>query len=219
VNPAFRVLLLLGLQYSLSLLATSSLLGQQPEPAAGPIPEMVSGPEDPSGQAVVDGYISPGGAFLRSVIVPGWGHVATGSYVRGGFYVAVQTASLWGLWQTMDRRAQASEYRALERQLVAARIKAGGGSSPESIQTEVDRDPSVQNREALVEARDQQVEDWTALSIFLVLLGGVDAFVAAHLSDYPEPLTLRVLPVGADGVEIQVSLPMNRLPIPGLWGR
>jgi hypothetical protein len=119
----------------------------------------------------------------------------------------------------MDRRAQASEYRALERQLVAARIKAGGGSSPESIQTEVDRDPSVQNREALVEARDQQVEDWTALSIFLVLLGGVDAFVAAHLSDYPEPLTLRVLPVGADGVEIQVSLPMNRLPIPGLWGR
>lgn len=216
---AVRVLTLVGLVSSLALLAATPLLGQQPGPVVTPTPETLAEPGASPEQAVADGPVSPGGAFLRSAIVPGWGHVATESYARGGFYATAQAASLWMLWQTMDRRALASEHRALERELVAARIQARGISSPDSIQIEVDRDPSVQNREALVESRDQQVEDWAALSIFLVLLGGADAFVAAHLSDYPDPLTFRALPVGADGVEIQVSLPLNRVPLPGLWGR
>src|SRR6202008_2470310 len=31
--------------------------------------------------------ITPGGACLRALLVPGWGHGATESYTRAGFYV------------------------------------------------------------------------------------------------------------------------------------
>lgn len=198
-----------------SALVPSTLVAQQPDPDPGATP-LVALPEALTPEPP-ETTTSPGGAFLRSVLVPGWGHVATESYARAGFYVTAQSATLWMLWQTLDRRALASESRALERQLVAKRIESGGLSNPDSIQIEVGRDPAVQQREALVESRDQQVEDWSALSIFLVLIGAVDAYVAAHLAEYPDPLTFRVLPVGRDRAEIQMSIPLNRIPLPGLW--
>ena len=182
---------------------------------ATPQPAQASPDVDPSesvfGQDVSEPVITPGGAFLRSMLVPGWGHVATEAYARGGFYVAAQAGSLWMLLQTLGRRAESEAFRDLERNLVTARLQAEGLSDPTELIQEVDRDPSVLSREALVEARDGQVEDWAALSIFLVLLGATDAFVAAHLADYPEPLTLQVLPLGLGRAEFRFSIPTTRV--------
>ena len=187
------------------LLGGRAVAAQQPQPATGqPGPTI----QPVLVQETGAGVVSPGGAFLRSVLVPGWGHVATESYARGGFYVAAQSGSLWMLWQTLKRRSEAAEYVRLERAVSAARFEAAGMSNPDSILIAVDGDPAVQNREALVDARSQQVEDWSALSIFLVLLGAADAFVAAHLRDFPEPLSLQVLPQGTDRAEIRISLPL-----------
>ncbi len=186
--------------------------GSPPGDPAAPAPTPpATAPSIAGDEAAQEVPITPGGAFLRSVLVPGWGHIATDSYGRAGFYVTMQSASLWMLWQTMDRRGEARAFERLERDLAAERLRSGGMSDPDSIQIAVDRDPAVQDREALVEARGAQVEDWSALSIFLVLLGATDAFVAAHLADYPEPLALDVLPLGGGRVEVRGSIPWSAI--------
>ena len=211
------------------LVALFFLLGPAVAPGMsaqqGPVTDSVPTSPDlgvaaaPFGQEAQEEIVTPRGAFLRSLLVPGWGHIATESYGRGGVYVAAQTGSLWMLWQTLTRRAEATAFLELERELASARLQAGGIADPDSLSLAADSDPAVQDREALVEARSQQVEDWSAISIFLVLLGATDAFVAAHLADYPEPLTFQVLPLGAGRTELRFSVPLSHLPTSLLWRR
>ena len=163
----------------------------------------------PLGPAVVPGAreddVSPGGAFLRSLLLPGWGHVATRSPGRGAFYVAAQSSGFWMLWKSVTRRSTARAAADLERDLVRARLQAQGVTDPVELFTRTESDPAVEEWEALIETRDQQVEDWAAMSIFLVLLGAADAYVTAHLRDFPEPLSIRTRPVGGSG-GIEVGL-------------
>lgn len=172
-----------------------------PDPDAGVLPEAAA-PE----------VVTPRGAFIRSLAVPGWGHVASGSYARAGFYVSALSGSLWMLQQTVVRRNEAASFAEVERDLAMSRLMAAGVEEPGELDAALDNDDLVATRDALVEARDGQVEDWAAVSIFLVLLGATDALVAAHLADYPEPLTLRALPRGAGEVELRVSIPLEWLP-------
>lgn len=172
-----------------------------PDPDAGVLPEAAA-PE----------VVTPRGAFIRSLAVPGWGHVASGSYARAGFYVSALSGSLWMLQQTVVRRNEAASFAEVERDLAMSRLMAAGVEEPGELDAALDSDDLVATRDALVEARDGQVEDWAAVSIFLVLLGATDALVAAHLADYPEPLTLRALPRGAGEVELRVSIPLEWLP-------
>ena len=37
--------------------------------------------------------ISPRSAFIRSALVPGWGHAGVGAFVRGAFYFSAEAAS------------------------------------------------------------------------------------------------------------------------------
>lgn len=154
-----------------------------------------------------DGQVSPGGAFLRSMAIPGWGHAAVGAYGRGGFYFAAESASGGMLVKSLLRREAAEEIVELRRQAAAARLRAEGREDPDSIRALVDQDAEVQEAEGLVEARSQQVEDWAALAIFLLFMGAADAFVSAHLQDFPEPLEVRSL--GEGRVEVKVSVPVG----------
>lgn len=185
-------------------LASSALLLVAPSPARA----QQAAPDSTFAAALP---ISPGGAFLRSALVPGWGHVAVGSYGRAGFYVTVQGGSAWMLLQTLSRRREAKTFLREERELARARLEASG-VAPEELDAAVDADPLVEDRKALLDSRNQQVEDWSALSIFLVLLGGADAFVAAHLSEYPEPLSIQVQPSERGGVELRLSVPLGGAP-------
>jgi hypothetical protein len=154
--------------------------------------------------------VTPGGAFLRSLLIPGWGHVATDSYGRGSFYVALQSGGFWMLGQSLYRRTDARAYARAEREAVRARLEWEGVVHPDSMLLAIEEDSGVPDRDSLVSARDQQVEDWIALSLFLVLLGAADAFVAAHLADYPEPLSLNVLPRRrGEGVDVGISIPFS----------
>ena len=172
-----------------------------PDPDAGVLPE-----------AADADVVTPRGAFIRSLALPGWGHVASGSYARAGFYVSALSGSLWMLQQTVVRRNEAASFAEVERELAMSRLMAAGVEEPGELDAALENDDLVATRDALVEARDGQVEDWAAVSIFLVLLGATDALVAAHLADYPEPLTLRALPRGAGEVELRVSIPLEWLP-------
>jgi len=203
---------LLAFFFLLGLVVTPGVSAQQgavtDSVPASPDFGIAAGPFDEEAQEEI---VTPRGAFLRSLVVPGWGHVATESYGRGGFYVAAQTGSFWMLWQTLTRRAEAASFVSLERDVARARLQAGGVVDPDSLSLAADSDPAVHDREALVEARSQQVEDWSAISIFLVFLGATDAFVAAHLADSPAPLTFQVLPLGAGRTELRFSVPTSHL--------
>jgi hypothetical protein len=175
-------------------------------------PEVAGGAPavDPADQAPV----TPGGAFARSLLVPGWGHVAVGAPTRGAFYVAAQTATAWMLWKSASRRSSALRYRSLELRAVEDEIRRSGVVDPDSVRFLAEESARVERWDELADRRGEQVEDWAALGIFLVLLSATDAFVSAHLADFPEPLSLEVIPGGPGaGWEIRVRFPFP-LPFP-----
>lgn len=191
---AATLLALLAMACGPSLLRAQEIPPAVPPAGAIPLP-----PDSASG-------VSPGGAFLRSLLVPGWGHLVTGSPTRGGFYFASAAFNGYMLFKTQvrvrtGRQAEQIKRREVEAELIRA------GTDPDSIPGQVDADPRVQERVELVEAREQQMEDWIAWTAFMFLLGGADAYVSAHLAGFPEPLSIEARPVGMDGrVEFGVSL-------------
>jgi hypothetical protein len=42
-------------------------------------------------------------AFFRSVLIPGWGQLAADQPVRGAFYFAMQTATVYMVFRTQNR--------------------------------------------------------------------------------------------------------------------
>jgi hypothetical protein len=141
------------------------------------------------------------------MLIPGWGHAAAGSYTRGGFYLVGQGMTTWMLFKTNARLDQARRQAGVVEWEAESRIRAGGTSDPDSISALLDEDEAVLGARDLVELRSQQWEDWLALGIFLVVLGGADAFVSTHLADFPLPLSVET---GAQGVvEIGVSVPVG----------
>lgn len=136
--------------------------------------------------------ISTRAAFIRSLIIPGWGHAGTESYFRGGVFVAAQTSAYWMVWKSVSQRQEARRLRSVEKSIAMDRLRAQGIMDPDSLRFLAEQDPALEFWDTLLERRDEQVEDWIFLSAFLALLGAVDAFVAAHLWDFPEALTMEV---------------------------
>ncbi len=112
--------------------------------------------------------IGPGGAFWRSLLLPGWGQAVTGRHVTGAVFVAWE-----GVAAMMTLKAQdEAEY-----------MKESGSTS--------------------LRLKRQEVQDWLVLWIFNHLFAGAEAYVSAHLQDFPGELKVRALPNG-----IGVSLPL-----------
>ncbi len=75
--------------------------------------------EPPTSAAQVARPVSPMGAFLRSLVIPGWGQVAVEQPTRGAFYFAMEAGTLWMLFAT-HARVEAAE-RAGNESLVETR--------------------------------------------------------------------------------------------------
>ncbi len=58
-----------------------------------------------------------------------------------------------------------------------------------------------------VESKKQELEDWLTLLVFNHLFAGLEAYVSAHLWDFPGDIKLRALP---DGIGGHVSIPLPR---------
>lgn len=153
--------------------------------------------------------VSPGGVFLRAALVPGWGHVAIGSYTRGAFYFSAQTATVYTLLRARTRIGTAQDRVRLTKQVVLAELASAGVTDPEAIQQALNGDERLNGVQGLLEARQEQQEDLVALGIFLVLLSAADAYVSAHLARFPEPLDLEtnVSFEGAVELGFRVALP------------
>lgn len=195
----------MGVQVMLAVLVTAGGVAAQDVPARptnAPTPDLVLGP------SVLDPP-SPGGAFLRSLAVPGWGHAAIGSYGRGAFYVTAEAGTWYALIRTRMRLNEARERASLRERNVRAALEREGLTDPIEIEQRLDADPALQDIRGLVEAREGQQEDWLALGIFLMLLSGADAYVSAHLANFPDPIEVGVVPGLAGGVELAVRVPVG----------
>lgn len=185
--------------------ATSSPLQGQVEPLPTPSPQ-VQLPDTTPGAA---GGVSPGQAFLRAVLIPGWGHASIGSYTRGGFYFVAETTTAWMLFKTRRRLAAARARADFRDGLVRDRLEAQGVTETEEIDAALEEDEVLVDLNNLVTAREQQQEDWVALGVFLLFLSGADAFVSAHLSDFPTPLEVNATPVAEGRVELSLGLKLG----------
>lgn len=154
-----------------------------------------------------NGMISPRSAFIRSLIIPGWGQASVGSYGRGGFFFALQSASYYMLFRTHHRLQSAREIQIREVRFAADSIHEAIDSAttpeaclansaacqaahtlrgnPTAFRTAVDSSTNVARMGGLVESREDQMQDWIAYTLFFTLMGGVDAYVNRHLIDAP----------------------------------
>lgn len=179
-------------------------------PLALPVHAQQAAPQTDSVPVRPAGTVTPTGAFLRAALVPGWGHAAIGSYHRGAFYAVTEGATAWTLLRTRRRFSEAGERARFREDVLRATLATEGVTDPAAVQARLDADPTLRDLNGLVEARRQQREDWTAVAIFLVLLSGVDAFVSAHLQDFPAPLDLNAQPVGNGRLELSVGVRLPR---------
>jgi hypothetical protein len=116
--------------------------------------------------------ISPGGAFLRSLLIPGWGQSALGRDLAGGLFVAFEGVAITMAWKSDWQRDFA--------------IQRGQG----------------------IEAPTQEREDWLVLLAFNHLFSAAEAYVAAHLWDFPGGLKVRAAPAPGGGTVVGASLPL-----------
>lgn len=155
-----------------------------------------------------EGRVGPGGAFLRAVLLPGWGHAAIGSHGRGGFYLGTQAVVGWMLTRTRGRIAAAEDLEQLRTAAARRRLENEGVEDEAEILAALEDDEEVADARSLVRARQQQWEDWLAVGIFAVFLSGADAFVSAHLQ--PFPVDVDLVPVNDRGrTELTVRIPVG----------
>jgi hypothetical protein len=152
----------------------------------------------------VPGRVTPRGAFIRSGLIPGWGHAKVGALTRGAFYFSVEAATAFMVFKTQSRIKSVDARLTLREEAIRAREMARGVTELDDIEQAVDEDPQVEDLRLLREARGDQREDWLALGIFMMLIGGVDAYVSAHLAEFPTALVVEPTPGG--GVEVGLSV-------------
>jgi hypothetical protein len=169
------------------------------------LPEIAQ--EDTLSEDLAPRGISPRGAFIRSGLIPGWGHVKVGAHVRGAFYFTAQSASVFMIFSTQQRINRTEKRLALLEGVVTARLAAEGITDPDQVEDALAEDEQIEDLRLLRETRGAQREDWIALSLFLMLIGGVDGYVSAHLADFPTAVVIEPTPGG--GMGIGLSFPLN----------
>jgi hypothetical protein len=130
--------------------------------------------------------ISPRGAFLRSLVLPGWGQSSIGAPGRGAVYFALESGSLWMLYKADQKLGEA---RRLEQSRRDEGLLEPGRVLP------------------LVRARRNEREDWITLSVFWYFFAGADAFVSAYLRDFDAHVDVQPAPTG--GLQLGATMPLG----------
>lgn len=161
----------------LSWQSAPTLSGQVPPPPPPTVEEAAEEAGPP---------YSPRGAFFRSLVLPGWGQAYVDAPARGAVYFSLASGSVWMAWVA---RRQLSDAR---REQYWMRQTGEIGPTDETN---------------IAVSREQQFEDWAALSVFLFFFAGADAYVSAYLSDFGERIGVQP---GADGqLRIQTMIPVG----------
>lgn len=123
--------------------------------------------------------VSPMGAMLRSLLLPGWGQSLLNRRGTGAFFVLFEGLSL-----TMTLKS-------IHQLDYLERIQSD--TDPESIER--------------VDSKRAEVQDWAVLLGFNHLMAAAEAFVSAMLWDFPEELEVRAFSGGRIGARVTLILP------------
>jgi hypothetical protein len=172
-GPALAVALLLAPP----ALAAQDSLPPAPRRDAVAVPDTAAVPlaDAPDSGAVPLGVrpLSPMGAFVRSLAIPGWGQARLGRRTTAILFIAAEAVTVG-----MALKAN-QEYQYM-------RASGAPGSRGKALER----------------------EDWLVLVAFNHLLAGVEAFVSAHLWDFPGDVALRPVHGGVGaGVTLPVRVP------------
>jgi len=159
--------------------------------------------------------VSPGTAFYRSLIIPGWGQASAGAYKRAAVWVVLQGTSDAMLAVTLHRLSLAtSAWNRNVADTVALLLQ-----HPDSLRGQdsllitnrplwhAQHDTLVSGW-SLVRSRRKQREDRIFQAVFFTLVGGLDAFINAQLSDFPAGVGVE--PKGEGRYQLTVSVPWPR---------
>lgn len=175
----------------MALLLASGAAAAQVTPAdsARPAADTARPPAAAADSAPRRRRVTPRGAFLRSLVLPGWGQSEVGAPERGAIYFALEAGSLWMVYKSQQKLDESRERDRI--------LRAAG-------QLAQDRNS------ALTRDRLAQREDWITLSVFWLFFSGADAFVAAYLRDFDEHVGVAPAPSG--GMQLQLNVPLERRP-------
>ncbi len=158
--------------------------------------------------------VSPGKAFYRSLIIPGWGQASAGSYKRAAVWVILQGTSDAMLGVTLHRLSAAEKvWNANIADTVALLRQKPDSILRKSADSTLISNPAIWHLQhdttvtgySLVHSRRRQREDRIFQAVFFTLVGGLDAFINAQLSDFPAGVGVE--PKGSGAYEIRVELP------------
>lgn len=201
------------------LFAILAALVSAPSIAVSPVAAQDSGvlrgDSMPVADTIPDEAPIPRGAFIRAMIVPGWGHLYIDEPRRALIYGTLQTTSLAMLvksladlgdardhYDPLDRLARDSLAAAMAEDTVLARQL----SDPERFDEARLTYPGLDQARKLVRAREEHRQDWIVYSLFFTFMAGVDAYVTGHLKDFPADLS--VVPLRDGGVRLGMRIPM-----------
>jgi hypothetical protein len=175
----------------LLIVHTAPLAAQEPVPVPdAPPPDTLVVPEEPAGAVKVEFTgIDPRTAFIRSLVLPGWGQASVGSPTRGAVYFGMEVGSLWMLQKASTRLRQARERDDL--------LRSVGLLGPT-------------DRSEVTASRRREREDWLTLAIFTLFFSAADAYVAAWLQDFDAEVG--ALPDPGGGFRLQVGVPIGGRP-------
>ena len=139
--------------------------------------------------------ISPGEAFLSSLLVPGLGQARLERPVAGALYAAVELTGIAMLRKTWVDEREAIRFR-LDSIPLTYKVTNGAAVLDSLGRPVVDIWAFNRFGGELRAARRINAEDWVALLLFNHLFSGADAFVAAQLWDLPANVAVRWLPGG-----------------------
>jgi hypothetical protein len=204
---------------------TLLLMAAAPQPQAA---AQEAGDTLPAPAARVDTLtqgVSPRGAMLRSFALWGWGQASVGSYFRGGVWFSMEASTVYMLFRTIGRLRTAQEFH--RRVVQAARDSLDAFvardtmisrkvltppvtrnlENPAAYEQALSEAPGVATARKLVSARKQQRQDWVTYAVFFTLMSGVDAYVNAHLHDFPTTIASEVRRDGSLSLSVRVPLP------------
>ena len=195
-----------------TLLALMIALGAPAPAFAQAIPDtLVALPDSTAGP-------SPRSAMFRSMLLPGWGQIATGAERRAAVFFGVHATNVYMSLETLSRirdtedRESAAVAFAGDSILTATEsdsaLHAMLVANPDSLAVRVDASGRVDHVRRLLDARKQQREDWLAWTLFWMMASGADAYVNAHLSDFPAQLLAE--PRAGGGMRMGLHVPLRR---------
>ena len=156
--------------------------------------------------------VAPGKAMLRSMLIPGWGQFSVGAVKRGVLFAALQGSSYYMLVRTNSRLNKAEEKLDTRTDFVRDSLITSATVPEDTVGLEARLDTTqlVNAERSLVTSRKRHMQDWITYTIFFTLASGVDAFVAAHLADFPVQIGTEPQANGSVDLRLSVPLPSRR---------